>query len=62
MIIIATDEEKIALERFCGGFCNKCPLGFLMDNGNCPIENKQIVIVDKECSSNQLIRGRENNG
>lgn len=38
------------------------PTWFLMDNENCPIKNKQIVIVDKECSSNQLIREREKNG
>lgn len=56
MIIIATDEEKENIEHYCTADCDECMFNFLTVNGNCPIENRQIVVVDKEKFTNCLIR------
>ena len=51
MIIIATEEEKMQLEKSCDRECEKCLLKFLSDFECCPIDNRQIVATYKSCEN-----------
>ena len=56
MIIIATDTEKMKLEKNCSGECEHCLLGFANDTGDCPIDIQKIVVVDKYPATDVLYR------